>query len=64
VLVGVLVLRRIATAHLTTGHAHPQVHPRVPEGDALLASLRAAPDVLYLVGMTTLSARAQQLLGG
>jgi hypothetical protein len=46
---GVLVLRGIAASHLPARHAHPKVHPRVADGDALCAPGGCARNVAYLV---------------
>lgn len=36
---GVLVLRRVAAAHMAAVHAQPKVHPAVTQGQALVAAL-------------------------
>jgi hypothetical protein len=61
---GMPVLRGIAAPHLAAGHAHPKMHPRVTESDALRAALRAAHNVPYLAKVRAHVPAAAQPLNG
>ena len=51
---GMLILRIVAAADMTTDEADTQVHPGVTHFQALLAAIGARRDLAYLVKMTTL----------
>ena len=51
VLGGMLVLRRVAAAHVAARHAQAQVHPGVPRLQAVLAAAAVRGDVADLVEM-------------
>ncbi len=55
----VLILRGIATAHVTALHAEPEVDPLIAHFQAFLASPRVGVNVMYL-----LSVRALLHVGG
>src|SRR5215216_62722 len=55
---GVLVLGGVTAQHLPVGHAHPQMHPAVPQLQAGLATGRGRRDLADLVQMATRSWRA------
>src|SRR6266436_1558815 len=50
---GVLVLRIVTAAHMSTGEAEAQVHPGISHFQTVLTSLGARCDVLYLIKMRT-----------
>ncbi len=52
---GVLVLRRIATAHVPAFHAQAQVHPAVALFQALFADMRIRARDFNLIEMRTVS---------
>src|SRR6266849_7701666 len=50
---GVLVLRIVTAAHMSTGEAEAQVYPGISHFQTVLTSLGARCDVLYLIKMRT-----------
>jgi hypothetical protein len=51
---GVLVLRIVTAAHMSTGETKAQVHPGITHFQAFLAPIGARRDVTYLVEVATL----------
>jgi hypothetical protein len=49
---GVLVRRRVATAHMAAGHAEAQVHPLGADAQAIFTTVRAGCDVFNLIEMS------------
>ena len=47
----VFILRRVAAAHVTAGHAKPQVHPDVAQLETLFAAPCVGFDILNLIGV-------------
>jgi hypothetical protein len=51
---GMLILRIVAAADMTTDETDTQMHPCIPDSQTILAAIGAGCDLSYLVKMTTL----------
>ncbi len=61
---GVLILGRIAAANMPAFEAKAQVYPRIPGFQAILTTIRAGRDLVYMVKMCTLISQYMLLLEG
>jgi hypothetical protein len=50
---GVLVLRRVAAANVTTRKTEAQMHPAISDFQTVLTSIGAGCDLTYLIKMCT-----------